>query len=321
MAPARPRASVLARCRLTRPLCERVKATVGCARATRLTASAQCANSVASDLRNFRRAGVLRVNQLSDLFYMAEVLSKQPRPRGRRLTILTNAGGPAALAKVPEGLLVTCYDTSTLVTISLDGKTLDTTDSAKAGVSLKGVNDLAPDGKGGIYMSASGVFDVAAPIEGTVVYRAPDGSFHEVANDIHYSNGMAVTDGGKSLLVSEMLAARVLKFDVAADGSLSNRRVFVRLKDVVADPEGADAYYGPDGLKVGASGNVYIAQNGGASILVVSPEGKLVRQLPVPGKYVTNVGFGADEGTLIVTAATDPWNAPYPGEVYLVENK
>lgn len=229
--------------------------------------------------------------------------------------------GPAALAKVPEGLLVTCYDTSTLVTISLDGKTLDTTDSAKAGVSLKGVNDLAPDGKGGMYMSASGVFDVAAPIEGTVVYRAPDGSFHQVADDIHYSNGMAVTDGGKSLLVSEMLAARVLKFDVAADGSLSNRRVFVRLKDVVADPEGADAYYGPDGLKVGASGNVYIAQNGGASILVVSPEGKLVRQLPVPGKYVTNVGFGADEGTLIVTAATDPWNAPYPGEVYLVENK
>lgn len=229
--------------------------------------------------------------------------------------------GPAALAKVPDGLLVTCYDTSTLVTISLDGKTLDTTDSAKAGVSLKGVNDLAEDGKGGIYMSASGVFDVAAPIEGTVVYRAPDGSFHEVANDIHYSNGMAVTDGGKSLLVSEMLAARVLKFDVAADGSLSNRRVFVRLKDVVADPEGADAYYGPDGLKVGASGNVYIAQNGGGSILVVSPEGKLVRQLPVPGKYVTNVGFGADEGTLIVTAATDPWNAPYPGEVYLVENK
>ncbi|MFN7936222.1 MAG: GNAT family N-acetyltransferase [Bryobacteraceae bacterium] len=46
----------------------------------------------------FRRAGVLRVNQLSDLFYMAEVLSKQPRPRGRRLTILTNAGGPGVMA-------------------------------------------------------------------------------------------------------------------------------------------------------------------------------------------------------------------------------
>lgn len=229
--------------------------------------------------------------------------------------------GPAALARVPDGLLVTCYDTSTLVTISLDGKTLDTVDGAKAGVSLKGVNDLAEDGKGGIYMSASGVYDTAAPIEGTIVYRAPDGSFRELAKDIHYSNGMAVTDGGKTLLVSEMLAARVLKFDIAADGSLGNRRVFVRLKDVVPDPEGADAYYGPDGLKADKAGNVYIAQNGGGSILVVSPEGKLLRQLAVPGKYVTNVGFGADESTLIVTAATDPWNAPYPGEVYLVENK
>lgn len=45
-----------------------------------------------------RRCGVLRVNQIADLFYMAEVLSKQPRPRGKRLTIVTNAGGPAVLA-------------------------------------------------------------------------------------------------------------------------------------------------------------------------------------------------------------------------------
>ena len=46
----------------------------------------------------FRRCGVLRVNTIADLFYMAEVLAKQPRPSGRRLTILTNAGGPGVLA-------------------------------------------------------------------------------------------------------------------------------------------------------------------------------------------------------------------------------
>ena len=46
----------------------------------------------------FRRCGVLRVNSISDLFYMAEVLAKQPRPSGRRLTIVTNAGGPGVLA-------------------------------------------------------------------------------------------------------------------------------------------------------------------------------------------------------------------------------
>ena len=46
----------------------------------------------------FRRSGVLRVGTIADLFYMAEVLSKQPSPKGPRLTIVTNAGGPGVLA-------------------------------------------------------------------------------------------------------------------------------------------------------------------------------------------------------------------------------
>jgi acetyltransferase len=46
----------------------------------------------------FRRCGVLRVNTIADLFYMAEVLAKQPRPKGPRLAIVTNAGGPGVLA-------------------------------------------------------------------------------------------------------------------------------------------------------------------------------------------------------------------------------
>ena len=46
----------------------------------------------------FRRAGVLRVRTIEDLFCMAEVLSKQPRPRGPRLAVITNAGGPGVLA-------------------------------------------------------------------------------------------------------------------------------------------------------------------------------------------------------------------------------
>ena len=46
----------------------------------------------------FRRCGVLRVDRISEVFYMAEVLAKQPRPSGNRLTIVTNAGGPGVLA-------------------------------------------------------------------------------------------------------------------------------------------------------------------------------------------------------------------------------
>jgi acetyltransferase len=46
----------------------------------------------------FRRAGVLRAERISDLFYLAEVLSKQPRPRGPNLTVVSNAGGPGVMA-------------------------------------------------------------------------------------------------------------------------------------------------------------------------------------------------------------------------------
>jgi acetyltransferase len=46
----------------------------------------------------FKRCGVLRVNNISDLFYMSEVLGRQPRPKGNRLTMISNAGGPGVLA-------------------------------------------------------------------------------------------------------------------------------------------------------------------------------------------------------------------------------
>jgi acetyltransferase len=53
----------------------------------------------------FRRCGVLRVNDISDLFYLSEVLDRQPRPRGNRMTMITNAGGPGVLAT--DALLTT----------------------------------------------------------------------------------------------------------------------------------------------------------------------------------------------------------------------
>jgi len=66
----------------------------------------------------FRRAGVLRVSSIADLFYMAEVLSKQPRPRGPRLTMLTNAGGPAVLAT--DALIAVGGELTKLSTESLE---------------------------------------------------------------------------------------------------------------------------------------------------------------------------------------------------------
>ncbi|WP_036489394.1 bifunctional acetate--CoA ligase family protein/GNAT family N-acetyltransferase [Myxosarcina sp. GI1] len=65
----------------------------------------------------FRRCGVLRVDTIEDLFNMTELLAKQPRPKGKRLTILTNAGGPGVLATDAlireEGILATLSSETT----------------------------------------------------------------------------------------------------------------------------------------------------------------------------------------------------------------
>jgi acetyltransferase len=66
----------------------------------------------------FRRVGVLRVNSLSDVFSMTEVLANQPRPRGPKLAIVTNAGGPGVLAT--DALLLLGGELASLASSTLD---------------------------------------------------------------------------------------------------------------------------------------------------------------------------------------------------------
>ena len=98
-------------------------------KAGRTTAAAKAAASHTGALAgsdevleaSFRRCGVLRVNRMADLFYMAEVLSKQPRPKGPRLMILTNAGGPGVLATdelITEGGELAELSTETLESLN-----------------------------------------------------------------------------------------------------------------------------------------------------------------------------------------------------------
>src|SRR5205085_4376529 len=77
----------------------------------------------------------------------------------------------------------------------------------------RGHNDFASDGHGGVYLSASGVYDIKAPITGAVLHMSADGkTLTEVADTIHYSNGLTLDKGQRHLLVAEMLAGRVLSF-------------------------------------------------------------------------------------------------------------
>ena len=212
-------------------------------------------------------------------------------------------------------LLVACYDANALVELDENAHEVRRLEKDSAGRAFVGPNDFASDRHGGIYVSASGVYDVKAPISGAILYLSAKGLL-EVATLIHYPNGLTVSKDGKQLLVAEMLAGRILAFPIGADGSLGARTVWARLQDL-APPTSQDVYNGPDGFKLGPDGNYYIAQNGSGRVLVVNEARQLLRTIQVPTPYVTNINFGGDgAATVYITGVFDPWKAPFPGAVY-----
>jgi gluconolactonase len=224
--------------------------------------------------------------------------------------------GPSGLiAYGNHHLLVACYDANSLVELDEQGKAIRTIFQDGGGRPFIGPNDFAADAQGGLYISASGVYDVKAPISGTLLYLSRAGQLTEVATLIHYANGLTVSKDGRTLLVSEDLAGRILAFPIMSTGVLGPRSVWARLRDLAPVTPHEDAYNGPDGLKLGPDGNYYVAQNGSGRVLVVDGAKKLVRVITVPTPYVTNMTFGADNAVYI-TAVFDPWKAPFPGAVY-----
>ena len=210
-----------------------------------------------------------------------------------------------------------CYDSNSLVELDASGKETRAIRSDSSGRSFVGPNDFAADGHGGVYFSASGVYDIKAPISGAVLHMTADGkTITEVANTIHYSNGLTLAKDGQHLLVAEMLADRILSFPIGADGALGARTVWARLQDLAPPTPHEDAYNGPDGVKLGPDGNYYIAQNGSGRVLVVDEQKKLVRSIDVPTPFVTNMAFGASADTVFITGAFEQWKAPFPGAVY-----
>jgi len=254
------------------------------------------------------------------LFYVEYSAGNIKRWDGTRATTFWHRDGcgPSGLFSFREHWLVACYDENSIVEIDASGKLVRVGRSDEHGKPFFGPNDFASDGHGGVYFSASGVYDTKAPINGTILHIDAAGKvISEAANTVHYPNGLTLARDGTHLLVAEMLAGRILTFPVAADGTLGVRSVWARLRDLAPPTPSEDAYNGPDGLKLGPDDNYYIAQNGSGRVLVVSEEKKLVRMIEVPTPYVTNLAFGeAGTGTVFVTGVFDEWKAPYPGALY-----
>src|SRR2546422_5133184 len=105
------------------------------------------------------------------------------------------------------------------------------------GLSHLGFNEIVVDGRGNAYVNGGG-FNLMAGEKfapGIVALVTPDGSARQVADGIAFPNGMAVTPDNATLIVAESYGKRLTAFDIAADGSLSNRRGLADLGDGVAD--------------------------------------------------------------------------------------
>jgi gluconolactonase len=254
------------------------------------------------------------------LYYVEYSAGNIKRWDGTHTTIIWHRDGCGAsgLINFHGNWLIACYDDNSIVEIDASGKQVRESRADSRGRPFTGPNDFAADGHGGIYVSASGVYDINAPITGKVLRIAADGkAIREVANTIHYPNGLTLARDGRHLLVAEMLAGRILIFPIESGGTLGARSVWVRLQDLAPPTPSEGPYNGPDGLKLGPDGNYYVAQNGSGRVLVVGEDRKLVRSIEVQTPFVTNLAFGAaGTGTVFITGTFDQWKAPYAGVVY-----
>ncbi len=229
--------------------------------------------------------------------------------------------GPTSVARgTDDTLIVLCDIEQVLVRIDRQGKTLAVIDKDSSGRPFLTPNASINDAKGGIYWSASGLFSPTAPVQGGVLYLAPDGRLTRLADGIHYSNGVALSPDGTLLYVSEHLSRRILLYDVAADGSLSGTRVFLRLDDVVgADPK-RGWEVGPDGLAMDHAGNLYIAEYGGGRLIVVGPDAKLKAIIGFPEQFTTAAALIDGDRKIFVTAPVSFEDPQDYGKVYLIAN-
>src|ERR1700742_613640 len=127
---------------------------------------------------------------------------------------------------------------------------------------------------------------------GGVSHVAPDGTVRQVADDIAFPNGMTVTADNATLVVADSYRHQLAGFDIAADGSLSGRRVWADLGDAA-----------PDGICVDAENAVWYAEVPGKRCVRVAEGGTELRTV-----LLDRVGFacvlgGQDRKTLFITAA------------------
>lgn len=163
------------------------------------------------------------------------------------------------------------------------------------GEELNKPNDLAFDRKGNLVFTCPG--ESRHEPTGYVCVLMRDGRIKKITAEKYFPNGLAFTEDGKNLVISETYKHRLWKGDWDAEkGDWTNAKVWCE----VGGPDGTG---GPDGMAFNKEGNLYVAVYGTGKIKVVNPYGKLVGEILLPGQNPTNCAFDLSGKGLLVTEA------------------
>ena len=121
-----------------------------------------------------------------------------------------------------------------------------------------------------------------------------DGKTTLLAENMGTTNGITLSPDEKTLYVNESVQRKVWKFDVDAEGNISNKRLFAEFPD-----------FGFDGMKCDKAGNLYLTRYGKGTIVVLSPEGKQLREIALKGKSCSNLVFGGKDGKTVFVTLQD----------------
>jgi D-xylonolactonase len=187
-----------------------------------------------------------------------------------------------------------------LVFAGATGVHLRTPDGAVRTIVADFFNDILPDPRGRLYAGTLhwGADGLEKP--GELYLIEGPGKARVVDEGIEIANGLGFSPDDRTLYFADSARRVIYAYDVdAPTGSLSHRRVFVR----IPGDEGL-----PDGLTVDRDGFVWCAQWYGAQVVRYDPDGRVERRIPMPVRQVSSVTFGGPELTdLYITTAADPW--------------
>jgi len=153
-------------------------------------------------------------------------------------------------------------------------------------------NDIVVDGRGNAYIGNIGFdFPGGEFAPGILALVTPDGTARQVADDLAFPNGIVVTPDNSTLIVAESYGGRLAAFDIAADGSLSNRRVWADLDDGV-----------PDGICLDAEGAVWYGDVPNKRCVRVREGSEVLQTIELDrGCFACMLG-GVDRRTLFLVA-------------------